>query len=52
MAKELYAKANEPKRIQWIEGAGHNDVMAPRDGAFLKAVVGFMASLQKVGAGR
>jgi pimeloyl-ACP methyl ester carboxylesterase len=47
MAKELYARANEPKRIVWIEGAGHNDVMLPRDGTFLWAIVGFLDSLPK-----
>jgi len=52
MARELFERANEPKTIQWIEGAGHNDVMATRDGAFLRAVVGFLDSLPKVGAGQ
>jgi len=47
MAKELYARANEPKRITWIEGAGHNDVMVQRDGTFLRAIVGFLDSLPK-----
>ena len=50
MARELYAKANQPKSIQWIEGAGHDDVMATRDGAFLRAIVGFLASLPKTEA--
>jgi hypothetical protein len=47
MARELYARANEPKTIQWIEGAGHDDVMVTRDGVFLRAIVGFLASLPK-----
>lgn len=51
MARELYARANEPKTLRWIEGAGHDDVMAQRDGAFLSAVTGFLDSLPKVGAG-
>ena len=47
MARELYARANEPKTIQWTEGAGHDDVMVTRDGVFLRAIVGFLASLPK-----
>ncbi len=52
MARELYARANEPKTLVWIDGAGHNDVMMPRDGTFVKAIVGFLGSLPKAGTGR
>jgi pimeloyl-ACP methyl ester carboxylesterase len=52
MARELYARANKPKTIQWIAGAGHNDVMVSRDGAFLRAIARFLDSLPKAGASR
>ena len=47
MARELHARANEPKQIQFILGAGHNDVMKARDGTFLRQIEVFLASLPK-----
>jgi len=44
MAKELYDRANQPKTLQMIEGAGHNDLMEPRDGTLLRVLQRFMAA--------
>ena len=52
MARELYALAQEPKTLVWIEGAGHNDVMTKREDVFVAAIRGFVGSLTKAGAGR
>jgi uncharacterized protein len=43
MAKELYERANQPKTLRMIEGAGHTDLMEPRDGTLLRELQAFVA---------
>jgi fermentation-respiration switch protein FrsA (DUF1100 family) len=45
MGEELFAAANEPKTCFWVEGAGHNDLVARAGPAWEKAVRGFAATL-------
>jgi pimeloyl-ACP methyl ester carboxylesterase len=45
MAREIFARANEPKRLVWIEGADHNDVMDTRDGTYAHTIESFLAGL-------
>jgi hypothetical protein len=42
MAKELFERANGPKKLQMIEGAGHTDLMEPRDGALARELQKFL----------
>jgi len=44
MAKELYDRANQPKTVQMIAGAGHTDLMEPRDGTLLRVLRNFVAA--------
>ena len=44
MAKELFDRANEPKKLQMIEGTGHNDLMEPRDGTLLRVLREFVSA--------
>jgi pimeloyl-ACP methyl ester carboxylesterase len=46
MARELYARANEPKLLRFIQGAGHEDIMQTRDGTFLREIEQFLAGLK------
>lgn len=52
MAEELYARANEPKHIQLIEGAEHNDVMDPKNRVFQREFEWFLGTLSIQGSDR
>ncbi len=41
--RELYARAPEPKRCLWVEGAGHNDVIAVAGARYDEALREFVA---------
>jgi fermentation-respiration switch protein FrsA (DUF1100 family) len=47
MAQALYARANEPKYLRILEGAGHNDAMQPGEGALLRDLQDFLMSLRR-----
>jgi pimeloyl-ACP methyl ester carboxylesterase len=42
MARKIYAGAKEPKTLQFIDGAGHNDVMEARDGTIERRLAAFI----------
>jgi pimeloyl-ACP methyl ester carboxylesterase len=44
MAKELFERANGPKKLQMIEGAGHTDLMEPRDGTLEQELQSFLVA--------
>jgi len=46
MAHKIYDRANQPKTLQFIEGADHNDIMEPRDGTLERTLASFIARTQ------
>jgi pimeloyl-ACP methyl ester carboxylesterase len=43
MAKTLYDRAKEPKTMQLIDGAGHNDILEVGDGTLVREIQSFIA---------
>jgi uncharacterized protein len=42
MVQKVFDRANEPKTLQFIDGAGHNDVMDHRDGTLERRLAAFI----------
>jgi len=51
-ARALYQAAPEPKRLELLPGAGHNDLVSGASTAYLEAITSWAEELEAVGARR